>query len=163
MTLYGCGWKQVVGAWYRTPIVTFSNDLIFFVVVAHVQLWYLFEPFTLIVGRPMKTSMFSGGLLMYIIYDLTHYFLHFGKPFNERSRMLKVRELSTLFKLLGQYNYIHCKHMLNMFSNTTIIHNSQIRSRLNTLALQRIHVLDVIQKTIHWTNSLSIMYETWYW
>ena len=35
-------------------------------------------------------SMFSGGLLAYVAYDLTHYFLHFGTPYNETSRMMKV-------------------------------------------------------------------------
>lgn len=43
-----------------------------------------------IVGRPVKLSLFSGGLLMYVAYDLTHYFLHFGTAFSEASRDLKV-------------------------------------------------------------------------
>jgi hypothetical protein len=48
------------------------------------------EPLVSIVGRPVKLSLFSGGLLMYVAYDLTHYFLHFGTAFSEASRDLKV-------------------------------------------------------------------------
>ena len=42
----------------------------------------------------MKLSMFSGGILMYIAYDLTHYYLHFGAAFSEASRQMKVFELT---------------------------------------------------------------------
>lgn len=54
------------------------------------QIWFVTEPLVIFLGRPAKLSMFSGGLLMYIAYDLTHYFLHFGTPTNEMSRKLKV-------------------------------------------------------------------------
>lgn len=42
----------------------------------------------------MKLAMFSGGVVMYIAYDLTHYYLHFGAAFSEASRRMKVCELT---------------------------------------------------------------------
>lgn len=53
-----------------------------------------------IIGRPVKLSLFSGGLLMYVAYDLTHYFLHFGTAFSEASRDLKVITLTHKASLL---------------------------------------------------------------
>lgn len=61
-------------------------------------IWYLTEPLVLLLGRPVKLSLFSGGLLMYIAYDLTHYFLHFGTPHNELARSLKRSHLNHHFR-----------------------------------------------------------------
>ncbi|XP_024393781.1 dihydroceramide fatty acyl 2-hydroxylase FAH2 isoform X1 [Physcomitrium patens] len=63
-----------------------------------VAIWFVTEPLVIFLGRPAKLSMFSGGLLMYIAYDLTHYFLHFGTPTNEMSRKLKRLHFDHHFK-----------------------------------------------------------------
>ncbi|KAG0504993.1 hypothetical protein M758_N003300 [Ceratodon purpureus] len=61
-------------------------------------IWYLTEPLVYILTPPVKLSMFSGGLLAYVAYDLTHYFLHFGTPYNQMSRMMKRFHLNHHFR-----------------------------------------------------------------
>jgi dihydroceramide fatty acyl 2-hydroxylase len=36
-------------------------------------------------------ALFGGGLLGYVIYDCTHYYLHHGQPANDVPKNLKVR------------------------------------------------------------------------
>ncbi len=36
-------------------------------------------------------SVFGGGLLGYIIYDVSHYFIHHGSPIDKLTRRIKVR------------------------------------------------------------------------
>eukprot|EP01018_Ginkgo_biloba_P018075 Gb_20420 [translate_table: standard] len=48
---------------------------------------------------PLRASLFGGGLLMYIIYDLTHYFLHFGTPFTDFHCKMKRYHMNHHFKV----------------------------------------------------------------
>lgn len=38
-------------------------------------------------------ALLGGGLLGYVMYDCTHYYLHHGQPKSEVPRNLKVKEL----------------------------------------------------------------------
>ena len=44
--------------------------------------------------RPLRgftiSALFGGGLLGYVMYDCTHYYLHHGQPKTEVPRNLKV-------------------------------------------------------------------------
>lgn len=40
--------------------------------------------------------MFGGGLLGYVMYDVTHYYLHHGQPTSEIPRNLKVRAVAAV-------------------------------------------------------------------
>ncbi|CAM6089727.1 unnamed protein product [Calypogeia fissa] len=46
----------------------------------------------------LAPSIFGGGLLGYVMYDLIHYFLHHGAPFNGVSQKLKRYHLNHHFK-----------------------------------------------------------------
>lgn len=39
-------------------------------------------------------ALFGGGLLGYVMYDVTHYYLHHGQPSHKVTRDLKVRNAS---------------------------------------------------------------------
>ncbi|CAM6092331.1 unnamed protein product [Calypogeia fissa] len=47
---------------------------------------------------PNKLVIVAVGLINYVIYDLTHYFLHFGTAFNSHTRQLKRYHLNHHFK-----------------------------------------------------------------
>lgn len=53
-----------------------------------VQVWYLLQ--VIIPSPALHSSVFGGMLMGYILYDLTHYFLHFGTAFTERLYKMKV-------------------------------------------------------------------------
>lgn len=57
------------------------------------QIWFVLGNW--FVPYPSKLSVYAGGLLAYVVYDLTHYFLHFGTAFNDESRKMKVCPSST--------------------------------------------------------------------
>ncbi|KAJ7558810.1 hypothetical protein O6H91_04G056800 [Diphasiastrum complanatum] len=60
----------------------------------------LFWPIVnLLFARNLAPSFFGGGLLGYVLYDLTHYFLHHGVPFNDASRKIKRYHLHHHFKV----------------------------------------------------------------
>ncbi|KAL5977268.1 hypothetical protein ACLOJK_021612 [Asimina triloba] len=42
-------------------------------------------------------GIFGGGLLGYVMYDMTHYYLHHGKPSQEVAQNLKL--LSAILRL----------------------------------------------------------------
>lgn len=45
-----------------------------------------------LLSTPSTTpALFGGGLLGYVMYDVTHYYLHHGYPSKETFRNLKVR------------------------------------------------------------------------
>ncbi|RWR88660.1 dihydroceramide fatty acyl 2-hydroxylase FAH1-like protein [Cinnamomum micranthum f. kanehirae] len=44
-------------------------------------------------------ALFGGGLLGYVIYDVTHYFLHHGQPTGEVARFLKRYHLNHHFRI----------------------------------------------------------------
>ncbi|KAJ4702931.1 Fatty acid 2-hydroxylase [Melia azedarach] len=61
-----------------------------------VPLWILFKLFT----TPSVTpALFGGGLLGYIMYDITHYYLHHGKPSKGISHRLKRYHLNHHFRV----------------------------------------------------------------
>ncbi|CAM6122139.1 unnamed protein product [Calypogeia fissa] len=45
-----------------------------------------------------RLSMYAAGLLAYVVYDLTHYYLHFGTAFNDETRKMKRYHLNHHFK-----------------------------------------------------------------
>lgn len=49
-------------------------------------------------------ALFGGGLLGYVMYDCTHYYLHHGQPSSDVPRNLKVN-ISTGFMLAGYFTY----------------------------------------------------------
>lgn len=53
----------------------------------HAQIW---EAWDLVMTKRWKPSFYGGALLGYIVYDLTHYFLHFGTPFTNHQYKMKV-------------------------------------------------------------------------
>ncbi|XP_012075928.1 dihydroceramide fatty acyl 2-hydroxylase FAH1 isoform X2 [Jatropha curcas] len=58
--------------------------------------WHLFH----FVGTPSTApAVFGGTLLGYVIYDLTHYYLHHGQPSTLLSKSLKKYHLSHHFKV----------------------------------------------------------------
>lgn len=57
---------------------------------AVVQFWNLVK----LMSTPSTTpALFGGGLLGYVVYDCTHYYLHHGQPKTEVPRNLKVKSL----------------------------------------------------------------------
>ncbi|BBN08764.1 4-hydroxysphinganine ceramide fatty acyl 2-hydroxylase [Marchantia polymorpha subsp. ruderalis] len=59
-------------------------------------LWWLMKA---IFPNGVSQSVSGGGLLAYIVYDLTHYFLHYGNAFSERLRSMKRYHLNHHFKV----------------------------------------------------------------
>ncbi|BBN00675.1 4-hydroxysphinganine ceramide fatty acyl 2-hydroxylase [Marchantia polymorpha subsp. ruderalis] len=51
-----------------------------------------------VISKAVMPAAFGGGLLGYVMYDLTHYFLHHGVPFDNISRNLKRYHLNHHFK-----------------------------------------------------------------
>ena len=52
------------------------------------QFWNIVE---LLSPSSVAPALFGGSLLGYVMYDVTHYYLHHGQPTSEVSRNLKVR------------------------------------------------------------------------
>jgi dihydroceramide fatty acyl 2-hydroxylase len=44
-------------------------------------------------------ALFGGGLLGYVIYDVTHYYLHHGQPSKDSLRHLKKYHLNHHFRI----------------------------------------------------------------
>ncbi|KAI8524556.1 hypothetical protein RHMOL_Rhmol13G0158600 [Rhododendron molle] len=61
--------------WVHKPIVgkerprLFENDIL--------ELWYMIK---LTTPPAIAPALFGGGLLGYVMYDCTHYYVHHGKP-----------------------------------------------------------------------------------
>ena len=53
-------------------------------------LYQLYGVVALLFSRVWAPSVFGGGLLGYIVYDVAHYFIHHGAPINDITRRLKV-------------------------------------------------------------------------
>ncbi|KAL3689199.1 hypothetical protein R1sor_015508 [Riccia sorocarpa] len=67
-----------------------------FSLVISFPLWWLMKA---LFRNGVSQSVSGGGLLAYIIYDLTHYFLHYGEAFTERLRHMKRYHLNHHFKV----------------------------------------------------------------
>ncbi|KAI0497603.1 hypothetical protein KFK09_020835 [Dendrobium nobile] len=53
-----------------------------------------------LLSTPIATpAIFAGGLLGYVIYDCTHYYLHHGSPSNQPARYLKRYHVSHHFRI----------------------------------------------------------------
>jgi dihydroceramide fatty acyl 2-hydroxylase len=64
-------------------VVFFKGSISF-----HFQFWNLVAFF----ATPCTTpALFGGGLLGYVIYDCTHYYLHHGQPSKDPAKHLKVK------------------------------------------------------------------------
>ncbi|XP_058106206.1 dihydroceramide fatty acyl 2-hydroxylase FAH1-like isoform X2 [Magnolia sinica] len=60
------------------------------------QFWNLFK----LVSTPSTApAFFGGGLLGYVMYDVTHYYLHHGQPSREVARNLKRYHLNHHFRI----------------------------------------------------------------
>ncbi|RWW17299.1 hypothetical protein BHE74_00003603, partial [Ensete ventricosum] len=71
--------------WVHQPIASkegprlFANDLL--------EFWNLVK----LIATPSTTpALFGGGLLGYVVYDCTHYYLHHGQPSKDPAKNLKV-------------------------------------------------------------------------
>lgn len=54
----------------------------------HCQFWNVLK----LLSTPSTTpALFGGGLLGYVIYDVTHYYVHHGQPTRKIPKRLKVR------------------------------------------------------------------------
>lgn len=53
--------------------------------------WQLWNMVKLLATPSSTPAFFGGGLLGYVMYDVTHYYLHHGQPSKETIRNLKVR------------------------------------------------------------------------
>ncbi|KAL2631337.1 hypothetical protein R1flu_016023 [Riccia fluitans] len=58
--------------------------------------WWLAK---VVLTNGVAQSVFGGGLLAYIVYDLTHYYLHYGNVFTDRLRNMKRYHLNHHFKV----------------------------------------------------------------
>ena len=56
------------------------NRLVFPPVAAAVLAYCFYLPFVKVLPGGVGLALFSGGLLGYVFYDLTHYYLHHGSP-----------------------------------------------------------------------------------
>ncbi|PIN24095.1 Sphingolipid fatty acid hydroxylase [Handroanthus impetiginosus] len=61
-----------------------------------VPFWNLIK---LLVSAPYSPAFFGGGLLGYVIYDCTHYYLHHGKPLKGLSYRLKRFHMNHHFRI----------------------------------------------------------------
>lgn len=61
--------------------------------LAGVQIWNLVK---LLAPLMYSSALLAGGLLGYVMYDCTHYYLHHGKPSTGVSHHLKVRKLNNI-------------------------------------------------------------------
>ena len=57
-----------------------SGRLVFPPVAAGVLAAIFYNAFSMLMPLAIARSIFAGGLLGYITYDLTHYYLHHGSP-----------------------------------------------------------------------------------
>lgn len=64
--------------------------LVFPPVAASILAFPLFVFFRCLLSGPVTMAVFGGGLLGYIHYDLTHYYLHHGSP---RDKVVKERKM----------------------------------------------------------------------
>ncbi|XP_072951973.1 dihydroceramide fatty acyl 2-hydroxylase FAH1-like [Typha angustifolia] len=60
----------------------------------------LFWNLVKLTATPSTTpALFGGGLLGYVVYDCTHYYLHHGQPYNNSAKSLKKYHLNHHFRI----------------------------------------------------------------
>lgn len=69
---------------------------VMFVFVCCVQFWNIVK---LMATPSTAPALFGGGLLGYVMYDCTHYYLHHGQPKTEVPQNLKVKILQLWFTI----------------------------------------------------------------
>ncbi|VAI26618.1 unnamed protein product [Triticum turgidum subsp. durum] len=80
--------------WVHQPIVSkegprfFANDVL--------EFWNFVRLFTTTTTTP---GVFGGGLLGYVIYDCTHYYLHHAQPSFDPAKYLKKYHLNHHFRI----------------------------------------------------------------
>lgn len=67
-----------------------------FASVICIGVWFLMGSW--LAPYPDKLPVYAAALLAYVTYDVTHYYLHFGAPFNDHSRRLKRYHLNHHYK-----------------------------------------------------------------
>lgn len=87
--LHGCHHKHPMDG-YRLVFPPAATALLC------VPFWLLAR---LLIPYKAVPAAFGGGLLGYVMYDVTHYYLHHGNPFNEITRNLKKYHLNHHFKV----------------------------------------------------------------
>ncbi|KAL2474897.1 Fatty acid 2-hydroxylase 1 [Abeliophyllum distichum] len=60
-----------------------------------VPIWNLIK----VMATPTAPALFAGGLLGYVMYDVTHYYLHHGQPTSEVPKGLKKYHLNHHFRI----------------------------------------------------------------
>lgn len=76
-------WKLKIRlcGYYGLTLILFPNLLLLF------QFWNLVRIFA---TQSTTPALFGGGLLGYVMYDVTHYYLHHGQPASDVPKNLKV-------------------------------------------------------------------------
>ncbi|KAL9252521.1 Dihydroceramide fatty acyl 2-hydroxylase FAH1-like protein [Drosera capensis] len=64
--------------------------------IAAIPLWSVVK---LISTPTIAPALFGGGLIGYVLYDLTHYYLHYGRAYNEATQKMKKYHLDHHFKV----------------------------------------------------------------
>lgn len=68
------------------------------------QLWNLAK---LIATPSTAPALFGGGLLGYVMYDLTHYYLHHANPTIPVTKSLKVKQGQVFFSFVYIQDLTH--------------------------------------------------------
>ncbi|KAL3689193.1 hypothetical protein R1sor_015502 [Riccia sorocarpa] len=76
-----------------------SKRLVFPPAFSSVFVYFFWCAAKVVFGNGVAHSVFGGGLLAYIGYDLTHYFLHYGNGFTNRLQNMKRYHLNHHFKV----------------------------------------------------------------
>lgn len=79
-----------------TYVYVFLHISALFLKILVVLLDQLWNAIKILVPEPYSHAFLGGGLLGYVIYDCTHYYLHHGKPTKGVSHQLKVNYLTKL-------------------------------------------------------------------
>ncbi|KAL3684250.1 hypothetical protein R1sor_002272 [Riccia sorocarpa] len=80
--------------WVHTPDLTIKNQRLLH--SDFMELWWVSK---VVFPNAVSQSVFGGGLLGYIFYDVQHYFLHFGNAFTEGLRDMKRYHLNHHFNV----------------------------------------------------------------
>lgn len=88
-----CMWNRIYTCVHTYVFLHISALFLKILVFLLDQLWNVIK---ILVPEPYSHAFLGGGLLGYVIYDCTHYYLHHGKPTKGVSHQLKVNYLTKL-------------------------------------------------------------------
>ncbi|KAI8524558.1 hypothetical protein RHMOL_Rhmol13G0158700 [Rhododendron molle] len=80
--------------WVHQPIASKEGPRFF-----ESDFWEFWNLVKLVFTPSLTPAMFGGGLLGYVMYDVTHYYLHHGQPTSEIPRNLKKYHLNHHFRI----------------------------------------------------------------